>query len=222
LADATYTIYDPKKLINFASFQQYPPCDYPATELLIWTIPKFSPIVQGDGNYQLQVRAQSPSYAGTYAVSLRNQIKYQAQVWDYTFITNIYIVDPCLNTQMNSTATIISGITYELSRPLLLKSFKVMTDTFADSVKSLYSNACGLVNYVLVNKSTGAAYQWAKIIDTTDPTTKAVAVYSNSTDIIGNYEMNLIGTLNNYQTKTATVSFWLNVTAFMNDQVTGV
>lgn len=52
-ADATYTIYDDRKYINFDTFKQYPPCGYVVNEFFTWTIPALSPITQGSGNYQL-------------------------------------------------------------------------------------------------------------------------------------------------------------------------
>lgn len=221
-ADATYTIYDDRKYINFDTYHQYPPCDYPATQLLTWTIPKYAPIQQGNGDYQLQVRAQSPAYAGTYTVSLSNKITLGAQSWTYTFITSIYVVDPCLNTVIKSDATVVPDIKYELTKPVLLTSFKIMTDSFADSVATTYPSACGPINYIVRNAKTQETYSWAYVYTLTDPTMKAIAVQTNTTDLIGNYTMELVGSMYLYPAQTASKQFWLNITQFQMGLVSGV
>ena len=40
-----------------------------------------------------------------YTVQLRDKITYQQQSWEYVYMTSINVVDPCLNTMLNSTYT---------------------------------------------------------------------------------------------------------------------
>ena len=100
--------------------------------------------------------------------------------------------------------------------------FNVMSDSFGNSVKATYPNACGVIDYVLRDTVTNNVPTWAQVIDSTDINVKFIAVQTNFTDYIGNYTMSLTGTMKNYPVQTATVNFRLNVTEFKNDQLTSV
>jgi len=95
-----------------------------------------------------------------------------------------------------------------------------MSDSFGNSVKATYPNACGVIDYVLRDTVTNNVPTWAQVIDSTDINVKFIAVQTNFTDYIGNYTMSLTGTMKNYPVQTATVNFRLNVTEFKNDQLT--
>lgn len=51
-----------------------------------------------------------------------------------------------------------------------------MTDTFGNSVKASYPNACGVIEYVLRDTVTKNVPTWAQVIDSTDVNVKFIAV----------------------------------------------
>ena len=97
-----------------------------------------------------------------------------------------------------------------------------MTDTFTNTVQTLYPRACGNIDYVIRDKVLGTIPTWASVADSTDVNFKTIDVQTNSTDIIGNYTMTLTGTMRSYPLQTITLEFKLNVTEFKNDQLQNV
>lgn len=151
-----------------------------------------------------------------YTVQLRDKITYQQQSWEYVYMTSINVVDPCLNTMLNSTYTKINNFEYQVTKNLQRNSFFAISDTFAYKLKNLYPNACGPVDYVIKNKENGAIPSWTYVINGENDDTKYIATQTNNTQFIGNYTMVLTASLKNYPTKKISFDFWLNVTEFKN------
>ena len=127
---------------------------------------------------------------------MRDQIKYGEQSWDYTYLTKIEIVDPCLNTKIKGDSK-IADFEYEITAPLLRKSFLKMTDSFGDTITKTFPNACGAITYIARNADTEEVYGWAKISDN-NSTHMYLDIETEYESLIAEYNMKIVGSMTKY------------------------
>lgn len=99
----TYTLYDPSLVIDVSGipWTQSPPCDYPATDSIVWSIPEPYVIFQ-IAPLILTVSTVDKSKLGTHTVSVVNTVSYDGGSWSPTYSFDIEILDPCDSTVLQS------------------------------------------------------------------------------------------------------------------------
>ena len=141
----TYTLYEPTLAIDLNSipFTQTPPCDYPATDTIVWTNPDTTFIfVNPFDALQLSVWTMNPSKLGSHTLVLTNTVAYDGGSWTPTYTFDVEIVDPCsstaLVTQAIETLTIDNGV-------VGIREFEEVKDTV--EVAKGQSDLCGARAY---------------------------------------------------------------------------
>ena len=71
---------------------------------------------------------------GTYTVFLNNKISYDGTDWSETVSYDIYVVNPCSNTELHYNETIIEEMVYEVTNKAETQSFVAVSDTITNSI----------------------------------------------------------------------------------------
>lgn len=80
------------------AFTQWPPCDYPISESIAWTIPA---IVDDDdaisvvNDYRISVQSNTLSIHGVYTLTQTDYVTYNDQSWSPSITFDVDIKDPC-------------------------------------------------------------------------------------------------------------------------------
>lgn len=206
-AEATYTVFDPEKIITMApEFDQQPPCGYTAEMDFKWTIPAGAHIFKQQNPYSLQVTTTDVGQDGIYTVFLKNHIEYThvdfgLQTWDETVSYDITIQNPCGETELYYETTFLSEMEYQVGSISETQSFTPVTDTVSNAITT--SGNCGEIIYTLKNNATEVGTPFIYVVDLLNA--KGLRIYTEDDDMIGNYTITVTATLENYPSKT--VSF---------------
>ena len=199
VAEATYTVFDPEMVITMApEFAQQPPCAYTADMTFKWTIPTGAPIYQQTDPYSLMIFTTNIDNDGLYTVFLENHIEYDGVTWDETVSYEITIVNPCVNTELVYTNTVIQEMNYEVTATAETQSFTPVTDTISDAITT--SGNCGSIIYTLQSNDTSIGTGFMDVIDLNNA--KGLRIYTEDDANIGNYTVTVTATMERYPTKT--------------------
>jgi hypothetical protein len=143
----TFTLYEPTLAIDLNSipFTQTPPCDYPATNSIVWTNPDDTFIqVNPFDDLQLSVWTIDPTKLGDHTMVLTNTVSYLGVSWTPSYTFDITIVDPCtstaLITQAIETLTTDNGV-------VGIREFEEVKDT--KEVEKGQFDLCGPRSYTI-------------------------------------------------------------------------
>ena len=133
--------------------------------------------------YSLMVFSTNMDSDGTYTVFLNNKISYDGTDWSETVSYDIYVVNPCSNTELHYNETIIEEMVYEVTNKAETQSFVAVSDTITNTIET--SGNCGNILYTLRNNVTDVGTPFIEVIDL--QSTKGLRVYTDFEEYIGNY-----------------------------------
>jgi hypothetical protein len=143
--NTVYTVFDDMLSITLdPPFTQNPPCGYAVDETFSWTIPVSSPIAQTDDPYTVRVLSsrttdETVSDNSGYRVYLEDYITYThptagAQVWTETIFYDITVINPCVDTIIDTSLTSFSDILYYVEDAKTRYRFEPVTDSISNTV----------------------------------------------------------------------------------------
>ena len=157
----TYNLYDTMLTIDLSSikFTQSPPCEYPATSAITWTIPQThtNVITVSQDKLKLYVYTLDKSKLGTHDVTLANVLTYNNANFNSGYTFKIVIADPCTGTSLKTQA--ITTLTTLNGTPGTVDFVEVRDSQGFDRGQNAL---CGPRNYAIKTKA-DAAIPWVTV-----------------------------------------------------------